>query len=51
MLRAIALRAKTLAARRERLLTMRTEGVIGDEAFHRLEEELDLSELATATRT
>jgi monovalent cation/hydrogen antiporter len=51
MLRATALHAKTLAARRERLLTMRTEGVIGDEAFHRLEEELDLSELATATRT
>jgi CPA1 family monovalent cation:H+ antiporter len=51
ILRTTALRAKTLAARRDRLLAMRTEGVIGDQAFHRLEEELDLSELATATRT
>jgi monovalent cation/hydrogen antiporter len=46
-----ALRAKTLAARRERLLTMRSDGVIGDEAFHQLEEELDFSELAVVTRT
>jgi hypothetical protein len=51
VLRTAALRAKTLAARRHRLLALRTQGVIGDEAFHRLEEELDLSELATATRT
>ena len=50
VLRAAALRVKTLVARRERLLAMRSEGVIGDEAFHRLEEELDLSELAVATR-
>jgi Na+/H+ antiporter len=46
-----ALRAKTLAARRDRLLAMRSDGVIGDEAFHRLEEELDFSDLAVATRT
>ncbi len=46
-----ALRAKTLAARRDRLLTMRSDGVIGDEAFHQLEEELDFSELALVTRT
>lgn len=46
-----ALRAKMLAARRDRLLAMRSDGLIGDEAFHRLEEELDLSELAVATRT
>jgi CPA1 family monovalent cation:H+ antiporter len=45
------LRAKILAARRRRLLALRSEGVIGDEAFHRLEEELDLLELAVATRT
>jgi CPA1 family monovalent cation:H+ antiporter len=48
---ATALRAKTLAARRDRLLAMRSGGVIGDEAFHRLEEELDFSDLALATRT
>jgi hypothetical protein len=29
---------------------MRREGVIGDEAFHQLEEELDLSELAFGAR-
>jgi monovalent cation/hydrogen antiporter len=45
-----ALRAKTLAARRDRLLAMRSKGVIGDEAFHRLEEELDFSDVAVATR-
>jgi monovalent cation/hydrogen antiporter len=41
-----ALRAKALAAQRKRLLAIRSDGVIGDEAFHRLEEELDFSELA-----
>src|SRR3954469_15861270 len=46
-----ALRAKILAARRESLLAMRTDGVIGDEAFHLLEEELDFADLALATRT
>jgi monovalent cation/hydrogen antiporter len=46
-----ALRAKTVAARRDRLLAMRSDGVIGDEAFHRLEEELDFSELALLRRT
>jgi monovalent cation/hydrogen antiporter len=45
-----ALRAKTLAARRDRLLAMRSKGVIGDEAFHHLEEELDFSDVAVATR-
>jgi len=48
---AAALRAKALVARRDRLLAMRSDGVIGDEAFHRLEEELDLSELAVTTRS
>jgi CPA1 family monovalent cation:H+ antiporter len=46
ILRATALRSKSLAARRARLLTMRSEGVIGDEAFHRIEEELDFAEVA-----
>jgi Na+/H+ antiporter len=45
-----ALRAKALAARRQRLIAMRREGAIGDAAFHRIEEELDLADLATATR-
>jgi CPA1 family monovalent cation:H+ antiporter len=45
------LRARAVAARRERLLALRREGVIGDEAFHRLEEELDLADLALSTRT
>jgi hypothetical protein len=29
---------------------MRHDGVIGDEAFHRIEEELDLAELALTGR-
>jgi NhaP-type Na+/H+ or K+/H+ antiporter len=45
------LRARAVAARRERLLALRRDGVIGDEAFHQLEEELDLVDLALATRT
>ena len=45
-----ALRARALAARRNRLLAMRRDGVIGDEAFHRIEEELDLAELALTGR-
>jgi CPA1 family monovalent cation:H+ antiporter len=50
ILPAQALRAKALAARRNRLLAMRRDGVIGDEAFHRIEEELDLAELALTGR-
>jgi len=46
-----ALRVKILAARRDRLLAMRTDGIIGDEAFHRLEEELDFADLASARPT
>jgi hypothetical protein len=30
---------------------MQSDGMIGDEAFHRLEEELDFADLALATRT
>jgi len=44
------LRAKTLIARRQQLIAMRREGAIGDAAFHRIEEELDLADLATASR-
>ena len=43
-----ALRAKILAVRRECLLALRSDGVIGDDAFHRLEEELDFADLALA---
>ncbi|TPI08510.1 sodium:proton antiporter [Mesorhizobium sp. B4-1-3] len=46
-----ALRSRVVAARRKCLFNMRRDGRIGDEAFHRLEEELDLSDLAIATRT
>jgi CPA1 family monovalent cation:H+ antiporter len=46
-----ALRAKALAARRTRLLELRRDGTIGDDAFHVVEEELDLADLAVATRT
>lgn len=45
------LRASVLASRRERLLELRRDGTIGDDAFHVLEEELDLADLAVATRT
>jgi monovalent cation/hydrogen antiporter len=45
-----ALRAKTVAARRDRLLAMRSAGSIGDEAFHQIEEELDFSEVAILKR-
>jgi Na+/H+ antiporter len=50
ILSSAALRAKILTARRDRLLAMRSDGVIGDEAFHRLEEELDFADLALTTR-
>ena len=41
---------KHLPHARNCLLAMRSDGVIGDEAFHRIEEELDLAELAGAGR-
>lgn len=44
------LRAKALAARRDRLIAMRNNGAISDQAFHVLEEELDVLDLAVATR-
>jgi Na+/H+ antiporter len=40
-----ALRRLTLDSRRARLLELRRTGVVGDDAFHRLEEELDLADL------
>jgi CPA1 family monovalent cation:H+ antiporter len=45
------LRSKALAARRARLHEMRRRDEIGDEAFHRLEQELDIAELALATQS
>jgi CPA1 family monovalent cation:H+ antiporter len=45
-----ALREKILAVRRDRLLALRSDGVIGDDAFHRLEEELDFADLALTAR-
>jgi CPA1 family monovalent cation:H+ antiporter len=45
------LRARMLRERRKCLVALRSNGAIGDQAFHRLEEELDLLELAVATRT
>jgi CPA1 family monovalent cation:H+ antiporter len=44
-LRIQGLRRLTLDRRRARLLELRRTGVIGDDAFHRLEEELDLADL------
>jgi hypothetical protein len=44
-LRIQSLRRLTLDRRRARLLELRRTGVIGDDAFHRLEEELDLADL------
>jgi CPA1 family monovalent cation:H+ antiporter len=44
------LRARILAVERDRLLALREAGTIGDDAFHRLEEELDLAELAVGQR-
>jgi CPA1 family monovalent cation:H+ antiporter len=41
-----ALRRLSLDSRRARLLELRRTGVIGDDAFHRLEEELDRADLA-----
>jgi CPA1 family monovalent cation:H+ antiporter len=42
-----ALHRKAQAAERRTLSDLRTDGVIGDDAFHRVEEELDWAELNT----
>lgn len=42
------LRLRAISAQRRTLLRLREEGAIGDEAFHRLEEELDWAELDAA---
>ena len=42
------LRLRAIAAQRRTLVRLREEGAIGDEAFHRLEEELDWAELDAA---
>lgn len=45
-----ALRRKALAAARKAAFDLRKRGTIGDDAFHRLEEELDWLELGAAPR-
>ncbi|MGO4737108.1 cation:proton antiporter [Bosea sp. 2KB_26] len=45
------LRRDALAAARDKALALRRDGTIGDDAFHRLEEELDWLELGAAART
>jgi CPA1 family monovalent cation:H+ antiporter len=35
-----------MAAERSRLTALRSDGTIGDDAFHRVEEELDRAELS-----
>jgi monovalent cation/hydrogen antiporter len=42
------LRLRAIAAQRQALDRLRAEGRIGDEAFHRLQEELDWAELDAA---
>ena len=42
------LRLRAIAAQRQALHRLRARGEIGDEAFHRLQEELDWSELDAA---
>src|SRR5206468_1697626 len=42
------LRLRAITAQRRTLFQLREEGAIGDEAFHRLEEELDWAELDAA---
>jgi monovalent cation/hydrogen antiporter len=42
---------KALQAPREAILTMRASDEIGDDAFHRLEEELDWLEMAGDTKS
>ena len=44
------LRARVIESQRRTLLALRSQGVIGDDAFHQLEAQLDLAELS-ATRT
>ena len=42
------LRLRAIEAQRKVLNRLRSNGTIGDEAFHRLEEEIDWEELAAA---
>jgi CPA1 family monovalent cation:H+ antiporter len=42
------LRLRAIASQRERLSELRSTGAIGDEAFHRLQEEIDWAELDAA---
>jgi CPA1 family monovalent cation:H+ antiporter len=44
------LRARVIEAQRQTLFDLRSQGTIGDDAFHQLEAQLDIAELS-ATRT
>ena len=46
----VALHAEAVAAQRRTLADLRQSGTIGDDAFHRIEEELDLIELTSDPR-
>jgi CPA1 family monovalent cation:H+ antiporter len=41
-----SLRARIVVAQRDALLDMRANGEIGDDAFHRIEAQLDVAELS-----
>ena len=45
-----ALQRRAVAAQRARLGALRSEGAIGDDAFHAIEEEIDLLELSADPR-
>jgi len=45
-----AVLARAVVAKREALVALRSEGVIGDDAFHAVEEEIDLLELTADPR-
>ena len=46
-----ALRRRALASARSSVLQLRSRGEIGDDAFHRVEEELDWAEMSAAPRS
>jgi CPA1 family monovalent cation:H+ antiporter len=45
-----ALRRRALASARSAVSALRSRGEIGDDAFHRVEEELDWAEMSAAPR-
>jgi hypothetical protein len=42
------LRALIIEKQRQTLFALRSQGIIGDDAFHQVEAQLDLAELSTA---